>query len=288
MKCKLCEEKKGSTRCEGCNMLLCLSCMNKHHDELLQHFQQLMDIRNELKESLDITETTTQYENELPCLIEINQWERKTIERIQEIAKKLRTDINKMMLKNVADVRYQLEQLSVNMQQQEKEGNYLENDIVQIKCQLDKLKETIQHMNEKIQITTSNDIDWNTLIHITINKNLEEDCGISSKYFGQERSTKSEFQTNQEKPSHKKSTIRYHSNKQSAFRPATPLYLESNDSNSFRPISPPVFSQDNSSDYGSDSPLTLNIVPVDMIVPMLPNQEQPLTWTTIARNRQNT
>ena len=288
MKCKLCEEKKGSTRCEGCNILLCLSCMNKHHDELLQHFQQLMDIRNELKESLDITETRTQYENELPCLIEINQWERNTIERIQEMAKQLRTDINKMMLKNVVDVRYQLEQLSANMQQQEKEGNYLENDIVQIKCQLDKLKETIQHMNENIQVTTSNDIDWNTLIHITINKNLEEDCGISSKYFFQESNTGSEFQTNQEKPSHKKSTSRYHSNKQSAFRPATPVRLESNDSNSFRPISPPIFPQHSSSNSATDSPLILNFVPVDPIFSMLPNQEQPLTWTAVARNRQNT
>jgi hypothetical protein len=278
MKCKLCNQKTGSTRCEGCNTLLCLPCMNKHHDELLQQFQQLMDIRNELKESLD---TKLQNENKLSCLIEIDLWEQKTITRIREIAGQVRINITEMISMNAVEVHNRFEQFSVNMQQQEKEGNYLENSIEDVKRQLNDLNHSIQHVNEKIQVTTSNDVNWNALIHITTTNNLGEDCCIPSEYFMRQRNTEKEFQNNQQKLSHKKSTSRYRSNKQSTFRPATPLLLESDHSNSFRPISPPVFLQDNSSDSDSDLPLISIIVPPDRLVSILPNQGQPFTWTTM-------
>jgi hypothetical protein len=41
------------------------------------------------------------------------------------------------------------------MQQQQKEGDYLENDIERMKNQLDQLKNDIKHMNEKIRVDSS-------------------------------------------------------------------------------------------------------------------------------------
>jgi len=256
--------------------------MNKHHGELIQQFQQLMDIRNELKESLDTAKTTSQNENRLPCLTEVDRWERKTIERIRAIARKVRTNINETMAKNVAEMRYRLEQLSVHMQQQEKEGNYLENDIEGLKLQLDQLKETIQHTNEKIQVITSNNVDWDTLIHVMTEKNSANSCHNSSECLPQNK-----YSTHQEKQSNTELTNRHHSEEKLGFRPVVRLPFQSVDSKAFRPISPPVLLQEDSSDSERYSPLLQNIIPPDRIVPMLPTEGQSSYWAAVL-SRQNT
>jgi len=142
--------------------------MNKHHDELSQRFQLLMDVRNEIKQSLDITRSVSSNGKQVPCLIEIDKWEREMIQRIQQIAAKARTNANELMMKHMNEISDRFEQISVNMQQQEKAGGYLENDIERVKKQLDQLKNDIEHVNEKIQVdsTISNNIEWETLIYI--------------------------------------------------------------------------------------------------------------------------
>ena len=66
---------KGNTRCEGCQDLYCLPCLNKHHEELGTQFQSLIGVQNELKESFNAVESTWQDKKDLPCLTEIDQWE---------------------------------------------------------------------------------------------------------------------------------------------------------------------------------------------------------------------
>jgi chromosome segregation ATPase len=139
--------------------------MNKHHDELVQQFQSLMDIRNEVKQSFG---STSSNEKQVSCTIEIDKWEQEMIERIQQIATKSRMNVNEIILKHMNEVSHRFEELSTNMQQREKEGSYLENDIERVKNQLDQLKNDIQQVNEKIRIdfTISKSIEWDTLISI--------------------------------------------------------------------------------------------------------------------------
>ncbi len=168
MKCALCNERNGSTRCEGCNTLFCLPCMNKHHDKLAQQFQLLMDVRNEIKQSLDITRSTTSNKKQVSCLIEIDAWEQEIIQRIQKIAANARSNVDELMMKHMNEISDRFEQISAQMQQQQKEGDYLESDIKRIKNQLDQLKNDIKHVNEKIRVDSSlsNNIEWNTLLYI--------------------------------------------------------------------------------------------------------------------------
>lgn len=165
MKCTLCNERNGNTRCEGCYTLFCLPCMNKHHDELVQQFQLLMDIRNEVRQSFG---STSSNEKQISCTIEIDKWEQEMIERIQQIATESRMKVNEIILKHMNEVSHRFEELSTNMQQREKEGSYLENDIERVKNQLDQLKNDIQQVNEKIRIdfTISKNIEWDKLISI--------------------------------------------------------------------------------------------------------------------------
>ncbi|CAF1673084.1 unnamed protein product, partial [Adineta ricciae] len=228
MKCQLCNEKKGSTRCEGCDMLLCLVCMTTHQTELMEQFQQLLNMRNELKESSDLAEKVSQDQTKLSCFIEINRWEQDSIVHIREVANKIRSNITIIMTKNLEDIRTQLEQLSVTMQQQQKEENYLENELAKIKTQLTQLKETISHVNEKIHVVIANNINWDTLIHVMQDQDLIElDCNRNRLQYRRKDLSNNRITTNQ-----------HCFHERSAFRPTNTLRFNSNGFTPFRPITP--------------------------------------------------
>jgi cell division protein FtsB len=176
MKCILCNERNGSTRCEGCQQLYCLPCMNKHHEELAQQFQLLTDVRNELKQSLDIATSTSKNSKTAPCIVEIDRWEQEIVQRIREIAAKARTGVGEIMVKNMAEIQHRLEKLSVDIQQRQKEGNHMENDIDTTKNQLDQLRRDIEYVNKRIRVdcTISNNTEWDTLIYIIEDESSKE------------------------------------------------------------------------------------------------------------------
>lgn len=181
MKCTSCNERKGSTCCEECNTLFCLPCVNKHHDELAQQFQQLMDARNEIKQSLDLFRSTLSDGKQIPSLIEIDKWEREIIQHIHEIAAKVRINANELMDKHMNAISDRFEQISIHMQQRQKEGDYLENGIERVKTQLEELKNDIKRVNETVRVdsTGSNNIEWDTLIYI-VEKDLSSEATSGS------------------------------------------------------------------------------------------------------------
>ncbi|UJR33332.1 hypothetical protein I4U23_020781 [Adineta vaga] len=171
-----CNERKGNTRCEGCNQLYCISCMSEHHGELMIHFELLIGTQKELKESFVNVESNWQTNQEHPCLTAVDQWEKDIIDRIQQIAAKARTTIHEMMTKNLSDMRRRLDQLAFDMEQRQQEGNYLDNDIAGVRNQLKQLDHDIKHVHEKIRINCSgtNKIDWNSLLYISSKKKTIE------------------------------------------------------------------------------------------------------------------
>ncbi|CAF0830037.1 unnamed protein product [Rotaria sordida] len=168
--------------------------MNAHHKELIIQFELLFGVQNELKESFYIVESNWQNKKELSCLHEIDQWEQEVINRIQQIAEKARTTVNDIMTKNISDIRQRFDQLNFDMQQRQQEGNYLDNDIIEIRNQLEQLNNSIQNINEKIRInyTGTNKIDWNSLINITTDKKF------IAKKFIENRFNYSEFHSEEE------------------------------------------------------------------------------------------
>ena len=153
--------------------------MTRHHEVLLQQFQQLTDVRNELKQAIDTAESTSQDTKKSPHLLIINQWERDNIQRIQQTAAECRKNIQEKMAVNLTEVRAQLDLISKRMQLQFKEGNYMEYDVAEVKNQLEQLKDAIEHLNEKIQLKISNNMDWSKLICVGKDStSAEHDIGV--------------------------------------------------------------------------------------------------------------
>ena len=134
----------------------------------MQEFQQLLHTHNEVKDAFDTAEASSKKEKTLPCLIQVDQWEHETVQRVQQVATKARATIRTILIKHAAEVRGRIETLSANMQQQQKEGIYLETDIQEVKTQLDELRGAVSKMHDNIQVTTSDRIQWDVLISVNM------------------------------------------------------------------------------------------------------------------------
>ena len=165
--------------------------MNLHHDKLAEQFQLLTDVRNEVKQSLEISRSTNSNEQQSACLVEIDAWERETIQRIQQIAANARTNVNELMRKYTNDISDRFEQISIQIQERQKQGDYLENDIERIRNQLEQLKNDIKHVKKTIHVDSSlsNNIAWDTLIYIVEDEERLSSTGTSSSAHNTDKGT---------------------------------------------------------------------------------------------------
>ena len=171
MICQDCGKREGSTRCEGCQKLFCMPCANKHHDSRMQQFQAVTDLRNQLKEKLNtLNETNKEDLSQHPAVLAIKRWEKKSIERIRTIAKKLKGDVTVTMSENVRVMDERLEQISTTIQHEQKKETFLEPATEAINQQLADLCRQIDMLQETIRVHTekSDSFNWESLISITM------------------------------------------------------------------------------------------------------------------------
>jgi hypothetical protein len=211
--------------------------MGKHHDELAIQLELLMGVQRELKESFEVVESTWRNKKELSYLTEIDRWEQMIIDRIRQIAEKARTTVNEMMTKNMSDIRRRLNQLAFDMEQRQQEGNYLDNDLAEVRKQLEQINNNIKHVNEKIRIdsTATNKVDWDSLIYVTTEKKLATNRFSLSEFHYEQEDTQDKIWNNLRKLLRNKHTTNDYKSKQSSFKRNTtslfePIVLTSFDS----------------------------------------------------------
>jgi len=222
--------------------------MSKHHDELAIQLELLMGVQKELKESFEVVESTWRNKKELSYLTEIDRWEQMVIARIRQIAEKARTTVNEMMTKNMFDIRRRLNQLAFDMEQRQQEGNYLDNDLAEVRKQLEQINNNIKHVDEKIRIdsTATNKVDWDSLIYVTTEKKLATNRFSLSEFHYEQEDTQDKIWNNLRKLIRNKHTTNDYKSKQSSFKRNTtslfePIVLTSFDSSTCS------FSEQNSS-----------------------------------------
>ena len=234
-----CDERKGHIRCEGCHQFYCLSCMNKHHAELVVQFGLLLDAQRNVKESLNAVEVTWERTGELPCFCPIDRWEQEGIQRIQQIAQQARTTANEIMAKNVLDIGQRLDRIGLALEECRKEENYLDNDILLIKNQLEQINHSICHIHESIRVddSMSNDVDWSAMLNVTLAKNFGKDrghsLGLTAEYPSEQQNLWSNFRRRMRS---RHSTYDY-KKKQASFNRDTSLLSEPATLTSFTPTS---------------------------------------------------
>ena len=83
-KCFTCQEKTTTYSCPGCSNYFCTDDLIKHQEQLELQFQQIEHQRNEFMQMINNQQKTIPNFDHL--IIQINLWEQKSIQKIQQTA----------------------------------------------------------------------------------------------------------------------------------------------------------------------------------------------------------
>ncbi|CAF2077687.1 unnamed protein product [Rotaria magnacalcarata] len=161
--CATCKHNPSTTSCQGCRGKYCSTCIYEHRADLSRELDGLFNIRNEFVENISNPSTKIH-----PDFDEIDRWEKEMHGHIDCIASTARDQVRQFQSESSKNVRIELDEISKELQERQKTGGYIEDDLNRIKQQLKNLGSIIQQSNEQIRIDTSvsNNIDWNSLIRV--------------------------------------------------------------------------------------------------------------------------
>ncbi|CAF2325250.1 unnamed protein product [Rotaria sp. Silwood2] len=168
--CAICRSQPSTASCEGCQQKFCPTCLSQHRDQLSAELDDLFNRRNELFEIINNSSSNTT-KIISPCFEDINRWQNEMHTTIDRIATTAQDHVRQILSEASKNVRIELDRVSQDLQQRQKNGGYVEGDLNRIKQQLTNLNGIVQRFNEQIQIDTSNtkSINWDSLLHVIHN-----------------------------------------------------------------------------------------------------------------------
>ena len=93
--CATCDNKAaGIFRCEGCLQVFCRKHLNEHRDLLSHQLDEIVIEHDTLRQMID--DKTDQQKYSHPFLKQIDEWERDSIVKIQQIAEEARQQLEKL------------------------------------------------------------------------------------------------------------------------------------------------------------------------------------------------
>ena len=93
--CATCGNKGvGIFRCEGCLQVFCRKHLNEHRDVLSHQLDEIVLEHDTLQQT--IVENKGMQDNQHPLLKQIDQWERDSIRKIQQLADEVRQQVREL------------------------------------------------------------------------------------------------------------------------------------------------------------------------------------------------
>ena len=150
--CDTCGKAKGISKCEGCSKIFCYNHFGDHRQELNKQLDEVEINRDLFRQTL--TEQTTEPQKHA-LIQQINEWERDSIKKIRQTAKKLDKYYSNIQLNILTEIEVKLNKLTDQLRQSRQENDFVETDLHQWKEQLIQLQANlpnhqISHFN-KIQ-----------------------------------------------------------------------------------------------------------------------------------------
>ncbi|CAF1646247.1 unnamed protein product, partial [Adineta steineri] len=138
--CFICNENKITYPCKGCSNEFCLLDLTEHRQILTNELHHITNQYNEFKQTINKQKQDSQ---NFSSIEQINQWEMESIEKIQQkaqeyreiITKSSQTCINDIEMK-LKDLNEQIKQMQIANEFNETGLNYLRNQLIEIKEQL--------------------------------------------------------------------------------------------------------------------------------------------------------
>jgi len=124
--------------------------------------------RNELQEK--INKATQEKDIRSPLLVEIDDWQRTTIEKVEKVAEQARRQVLKLLNSKKVNIKSQFENFSQELIQLRETEDFVEYDLKRLEQTVHQLKQELKRLSEPSEIELcmeqSNQIAWDTLIYI--------------------------------------------------------------------------------------------------------------------------
>ncbi|CAF1178852.1 unnamed protein product [Rotaria sp. Silwood1] len=145
--CTACGNKSvGIFRCEGCLQVFCRKHLNEHRDFLNHQLDEIAQEHDILQQI--ILENQDKQTNDLPIFKQIDQWEKLSIEKIQQIAEEAR--IQAKELTSLQTVSKELHELAERLEKARTDDDYVETDLQTWTNMLQQLKDDVNTFSSSI------------------------------------------------------------------------------------------------------------------------------------------
>ncbi|CAF4200103.1 unnamed protein product [Adineta steineri] len=138
--CFTCKKDKITYPCEGCIKEFCLAHLNEHKQFLNDELNHIINDYDQFKQT--INEQREKPENH-PLIKQIDQWETKSIEKIQQEAKECRKIFIRYSKRFIKDIEMKYNALSEQIKQIHKENEFNEIDLSYLTNQLKSITEEL-------------------------------------------------------------------------------------------------------------------------------------------------
>jgi uncharacterized coiled-coil DUF342 family protein len=164
----MCEKGRGTFFCVGCQAYFCKKCHQQHRDDLGNQLEGFIGNHNELK--YQITKATEEKNLDSPLLAEIEDWKRKTVEKVEKVAEQAKKQVIKLLNSKKTEIKSEFEKFSQKLIQLKENEDFIESDLEHLKQTIDQLNQKLKELSKQPEVELckeqSDQIDWDTLIYI--------------------------------------------------------------------------------------------------------------------------
>ncbi|CAF1268651.1 unnamed protein product [Adineta steineri] len=138
--CFTCKKEKITYSCEGCSQRFCLVHLNEHKQILNDELNHIINDYDQFKQTINEQKQNPQNHS---LIKQINQWERNSIEKIQQKAKECRETVIGYSQRFINDVEMKFNDLSEQIKQIHKENDFNEINLNHLTDRLIEIKEEL-------------------------------------------------------------------------------------------------------------------------------------------------
>ena len=145
--CVVCNKEKETYECRGCSKNYCFNHLSEHRQGINKDFDLIENDHDQCKQKLIHQRTNPNND----CLVQqINQWEKDSIEKVQQIAEQYQEKLIKYANKFTNEIENKLNNLATKMREIRQENQFNEIDLKQLNNQLKTIEE---ELNRSINIS---------------------------------------------------------------------------------------------------------------------------------------
>jgi light-regulated signal transduction histidine kinase (bacteriophytochrome) len=166
--CSECNKELGQIHCAGCDKYFCWKDFKTHREGMFTQLDKVIEERNHLQDEIN---NVAQFNHqESPLIQQINEWQDVTIEKVKQVAEKVRQQAVHLLNSKQMKISTDFKDFSRELAHLKESENFVEHDLTRINQMISQftqnLRQSTQPTTIKLHTEQSDEINWDQLIHI--------------------------------------------------------------------------------------------------------------------------